>query len=255
MPRLNQILAIEKGLKTTVNKAVTDAYHLIQKAALMTGMSRTYRPIDDESTEILPSEYQKVQVNAMDVFAEALRIQGRLIDVTAVKDFANRNAVADVVLDGVTLIGSVPVTHLLFLEKQLTDMQTFINKLPVLDPSETWTYDVDQNVYRTEPVETQRSKKVPRAQVLYPATEKHPAQVQAYTEDILVGYWTKTNFSGAVPQSVVRTLNARVERLLQAVKMAREEANSVEVADVHTAKPFIDYLLDGMRHNNLSRTN
>lgn len=36
--------------------------------------------------------------------------------------------VADVVVDGVVLATAVPVTHLLFLDKQLSDMRTFIAK-------------------------------------------------------------------------------------------------------------------------------
>ena len=68
MAKLNQIIAVEKGVKSAVSREVTDNYHQLQKAALLTGISRTYTPRDDEGDK-LPAEYTKVQVNAMDVYA------------------------------------------------------------------------------------------------------------------------------------------------------------------------------------------
>ncbi|MBA2680632.1 MAG: hypothetical protein H0U76_19830 [Ktedonobacteraceae bacterium] len=49
------------------------------------------------------------------------------------------------------------------LEKQLVDLHTFVRKLPVLDPSETWTLDSSADCWATEPVQTLKTKKVPPA--------------------------------------------------------------------------------------------
>lgn len=122
----------------------------------------------------------------------------RLFDVTATKDWANRTAAADVVVDGTVLLPQVPVPYLLFLEKQLTDLHTFVRKLPVLDASEAWNLDPSTDAWKTDPVRTIRTKKVPRNHVKAEATEKHPAQVEVYYEDVPVGYWTTVKFSGAL---------------------------------------------------------
>ncbi len=66
------------------------------------------------------------------------------------------------VVDGQTLVAQVPVTYLLFLEKQLVDMQTFIKKLPTLDASESWSFDASADCWATEPVQTVKTKKIPR---------------------------------------------------------------------------------------------
>lgn len=245
MTRLNQILAVEKGLKATANRAVTDLYHSFQKTALFTGISRVYRPADDDSKELLPAENQPVRMNAFRALQDATRALTRLIDVTAVKDYANTEAFADVKINGRVLLEAVPVSHLLFLEKQLIDLQTMVNKLPVLDPSVEWTYDDNAESYRSKAVETHRSKKVPRNHVLAAATDKHPAQVQVYQEDVLVGYWTKTDFSGAVPQAFVRTLIERIETVAAAIKQAREQANMIEVQDQSIGAPIMNYVLTG----------
>nr|WP_233508232.1 hypothetical protein [Spongiactinospora gelatinilytica] len=122
-------------------------------------------------------------------------------------------------------------------------MHTFISKLPTLDPAETRAQDEHTEAWRTEPVKTTRTKKVPRNHVLAAATDKHPAQVQVYNEDIVVGYWTKVAFSGALPQRRVNELLARVQKLQEAVKYAREEANGTEVVDQKIGEKVFAYLL------------
>ncbi|MEV0755945.1 hypothetical protein [Streptosporangium sp. NPDC050280] len=240
--KLNQILAVEKGVKSDTQRKVTDAYHTTQKNALLSGLSRTYQPIDDEG-EQLPPESTRVQVQGEDLLKQVGAALTRLFDVTATKDWANCSARADIKVDGSTLLEDVPVTYLLFLEKQLVDLHTFIAKLPVLDAAEAWTLDQSTDCWRTEPVKTTRTKKVPRNHVKAEATDKHPAQVEVYHEDIVVGFWTKVTFSGAVPQKRVNELLERVGRLQNAVKFAREEANGTEITYQRVGEKVLGYVL------------
>ena len=239
--KLNQIIAIEKGVKSSSFQELTDAHHLLQKPSLLVGISRTYQPRDEEG-EPFPPEFTRVQASAETVIKDTAKILTKLFDVTAAKDWANCQAKADIVVDGRTLAADVPSTYLLFLEKQLVDMYTFVKKLPTLDPSETWTYDASSDSYTTEPVQTAKTKKVPRNHVKAEATEKHPAQVDVYMEDIVVGYWKTVKFSGALPASRVKELLDRVEKLQQAVKFAREEANGIEVQDKRVGETLFSYL-------------
>src|SRR5690606_37924291 len=132
-------------------------------------------------------------------------------------------AKADVVVNGTVILSQVPATYLLFLEKQLTDLHTFVRKLPVLDASETWTFDNSADCWATEPLQTTKTKKIPRNHVKAEATEHHPAQVEVYYEDVIVGHWRTAKFSRALPATRVNELIERVEKLQQAVKFAREE--------------------------------
>lgn len=181
-------------------------------------------------------------MKAEDVLRTTAATLSRLFDVTATKDWANTEARADVVVDGRTLVADVPVTYLLFLEKQLTDLRTFVRKLPVLDAAEAWNHDASTDSWKTEVVRTIRTKKVPRNHVKAEATEKHPAQVEVYYEDIAVGYWTTVKFSGALPARRVNELLERVEKLQQAVQFAREEANGSEVTDRRVGDAVFGYL-------------
>ncbi|WP_320783825.1 hypothetical protein [Streptomyces sp. CRN 30] len=241
MAKLNQIIAVEKGVRAKSLQDVTAAHQKVQKPALLAGIARTYQPKDEEG-EQLPPESTRVQVQAEDVLRETAASLTRLFDVTATKDWANRTARADVVVDGRTILAEVPVGYLLFLEKQLGEVQAFVKKLPVLDAAESWALDPSTDWWKTEPVRTIRTKKVPRNHVKAEATEKHPAQVEVYHEDVPIGYWTTVKFSGALPARRVNELVERVEKLQQAVKYAREEANGAEVIDQRAGDAVFGYL-------------
>jgi hypothetical protein len=241
MTSLHQILAAEKGVKGRTARTFTDAHHAVAKTALLSGITRTYQPNDDDG-ERLPSESTPVQINARDAIAEVTTALTELFDVVITKDAANQVASADLRVNGSVLVPDVPVTTLLFLEKQLIDIYTFVRKLPVLDPAEQWHLDEQRGHYATAPVQTARSKKIMKTHIAYPATTEHPAQTQTYGEDIQVGLWTTLKFSGALPAARVAELTARVVTLQKAVTAARQAANSMEIADRRMGDVVLGYL-------------
>lgn len=241
MTKLNQLVAVENGKKTRTKTRLTELHHVSQKTALLEGINRTYEAKDEEGDR-LPSESTRVQVRLNEVLKDVAETLTDLFDVTLTKEVGNTQAKADVVVDGKVLVKSAPVTYLLFLEKQLVDVRTFVSKLPVLNPAYRWEFNDQEGVWQTEPEKTVRTKKVPKAFVKAPATDKHPAQVEVFNEDVIVGQWTKVQTSGAVPAARRAELLTRVDNLLEAVKFAREEANSQEVTDKKTGKAVFDYL-------------
>jgi hypothetical protein len=242
MPKLNQVISIATGKKTDTKKAVTAIYHGLQKTELFNGMTRTYSPIDEEG-ETLPSEKKIVQKNAVDEFAKALKLFSDLFDVIATQENANCSAKADIMVEGVALAKEVPVTYLLFLEKQLDDILTIINAMPTLSPDVNWIQSSTDRQYLSEPVVSIRTKKVPKSFLKAPATDKHPAQVEVFTEDVPVGRWTKVDQSTAIPSQERENLVNRVAKLREAVKMAREEANSMNTVDVRVGQAITQYIL------------
>lgn len=241
MTKLNQILAIEKGTKSRTQRDLTDAHHALQKQQLLTGIARSYRP-DQEDGEQFPPEATRVQVRAQDLIKRTEEVLTELFDVTATKDETNCGARADIVVDGRKVLENVPVTTLLFIEKQLIDLHTFVKKLPVLDPSETWAFDAAQDCFATSPVQTVKTKKIMRNHVKAEATDKHPAQVDVFSEDVKVGTWNTVKFSGALPQRMVTNYLVKVEALQKAVKYAREEANGAEAKSRSIGKEVFGFL-------------
>lgn len=228
MPKLNQIIALTAGKKSQAHKTITEAYQNLQKTSLLEGISRNYKPKDDEG-EQLPPEKKLVQSKVKDSVRGVVAALTDLFDIVATQDQANCQARANVQVDGTVVLKNVPVTTLLFLEKQLVDIHTFVEKLPTLDPGEAWSYNPDVDHYASEPYQTTKTKKVMKNHVKAEATKEHPAQVETYTEDVVVGYWTTIKFSGSIPAKEKNELLDRVRKLQEAVKLAREEANGMEV--------------------------
>lgn len=243
MGLLNQVIAVVTDKKKTALESLTAAYHKIQKPELFAGISKTYRPRDEDGDR-LPSEQNRVQVKVRELISEVRKPLIDMYDTVATQDAANCNAIGNIVVDDNIILEDIPVTTLLFLEKQVNDIKTFVSKLPTLDPSEKWDYDSNADCYATEPAETTRSKKISKPVVLYEATDKHPAQVQVQSEDILAGYWKTIKFSGAIPAKEKNAMLDRVRQLHEAIVKAREQANSMTVTEVRIGQEVLDFVFE-----------
>lgn len=245
MAKLNQIIAVEKGIKSKSTSEISELYKAIQKPELFNGFDKTYQSKDNDD-ETLPPERKRVQFNAAEVMRSIERSMTDLIDVTARKDWTNCVAKADVVVDGQKIFSQAPVSFLLFMEKQLTDLRTFVSKMPLLDEGESWTKDTNSGLYKTAVTQTHRTKKVSKPIVLYPATQEHPAQTQMVTEDIIAGFWSLVKQSGAMPKTDNNEIADKIEKLLRAVKEAREAANvEDEVPVPNVGEAVFTYLMEG----------
>lgn len=242
MPKLNQIVAVVNGKKSEALKALTQIYRRCEVGDLFNGLTRQYKPKDDDG-ERYPDENKGVVTTVDQTVAEFKEVMTGLLDVVATQDYNNGDAKADVTVDGTVILKDVPVTYLLFLEKQLLNLENFVSKLPTLDVAEKWTMDENSGVYKSEVNRTLKTKKVLQSKVLYEATDKHPAQIEKWNEDVVIGEWLNTKMSGAISQKDRKTLVEKVKRLQDAVKFAREQANSIDVQDVKVGEKIFNYLL------------
>ena len=244
--RLNQIIAIEKGTKARVYGQFTELHKAGQKPDLFAGLSRNYRKADD-AEESLPPERKRVQYVASEMLRQWERLHGELMEVVARKDWTNCVAKADVMVDGIVICFGAPVSFLLFLEKQMNDLRTFAAALPILDEGEVWTKDANSGLYMTEKTETHRTKKISEPIVLYPATKEHPAQTQMGSKDVIAGYWEQVKQSGALPKTHKQRLLERLDKVIKAIKQAREAANMQEEEEAPEVAPAIyGFLLDNL---------
>lgn len=232
MPKLNQINALVTGRKGEAEKVVGDIYKVLQKPELFTGRQRVYRPHDDVNGEKLPSETQKIQQRCDLLIEQAKAKWIELWDLTFTQDAANQQARANVEVDGQSVLKDVPVTSLLFLEKQVNDLETFVSKMPTPDSSEDWTHDANVGLLKSKPAESVRTRKEPSHYEKSPATKEHPAQVEFFHKDVPVGTWTSTMFSSAMPADRKSAIMARVKKLKDAIKLAREQANMIDATPI-----------------------
>jgi hypothetical protein len=242
MTKLNQIIAVANGKKTACTSKISTIYHTLQRGDAFGGFERKYQPIDDEG-ETLPSERKVIQETVNEQLSAVQESFVELMDIIATQEFANCEAKADVVVDDVAVLKAVPVTYMLFLEKQLDHLKSIVTKLPVLASDVKWNKsDSDANVYVADTVTTNRTRKVPKAFVKAPATDKHPAQVEMFTEDVVVGLWNRTDMSSAIPATRRDEMLKKIEQLREATKMAREEANSLVITKKEVARSITDFI-------------
>ena len=244
MAKLCQVIALANGRKTSTEKALTEIHRKTEKDVLLIGHERHYQP-KHEDGEKQPSESKLVQVKVVEALKDAKTILTNLWEIVGVQDVGNTIAKADVVLeDGTVLATSVPVKHLLFLEKQLDNITKLISSLTILDPAQDWTYDSNKDSWVSKPITTLRTKKTTVPLVLSPATDKFPAQVKDITEDVVVGTWQQVNYSGGIPAKVKKDALERLTQVKDAVKSARELANQQDVEDVDVNSKILDFIFD-----------
>lgn len=243
MSKLNQVIAVEKGVKNRVKTNISTLYKAVQKPALFDGFVKNWEK-KEEDGEDRPAERRRVQLNVEDVLETASETLTELFDVTAQKDFANCEARADVTIGGKALLTGVPATYLLFLEKQLLDVKTLVSALPTLSADEDWHLDTALGLFKTDPVSTHSKVKVQEPITLAPPTVEHPAQTQLITRDVVVGSWNTVRQSGAAVEANKKKIIRKVELLIKAVKYAREEANETAAPNKSIGTVVFEYLFN-----------
>lgn len=237
---LSQLLAVEQSISAETHKRITELYHLLAKTTLFNGYVRTYQKINEEDAGI-PDEEHLIQYEVNKVINDMITTMISRIDTVATRDNTNSSAKADLILPNGT-VESVPVTHLLWLEKEIAHVIDFIANLPVLNAGAKWIKDADLGIYRSKETKTQRTKKVPKSVVLYPATDKHPAQVEKYHEDVVIGYYNLTDFSATISSVDKQALLVKAREVLQCVKIAREQANCAHVVSMNIGEMIMNYI-------------
>lgn len=246
--KLGQIAVRLDGKKTAATDAVTALYKQVQKPALFNGYVRRYTPYTQDGANdqslTQPPESVMVQLRFRELLAQARKEWTALIDGTYSQDVGNTKARADIVVDGGVLAAQVPITTLMFLRKQWTNILTFVKAIPTPDPAVSWEYDINQGLLKSKEAQTvQRTKKVPYKFEKAAATDKFPAQVEVYMEDAPIGEYTRIDFCGGCPYEVKNQLVDNLTKLIEAIKVAQEVANmTTEAADLMIADPLFNFV-------------
>ena len=234
MAKLHERIGLRKG-EIGRNKArLTEILHGFKKPVIFGGFAKSYEAVD-EGGEQLPGENKRVQRKVSDDLTSIRESLRALWDTVGSVEAGNCEAKADIVVGGTPIMENVPVTNLLFLEKQLTDLRTATENIPTLSPDFNWSLDENSGLYKTGEVKTHRNVKHMQPIVLHPPTVEHPAQTQLVEETKLAGYWNSVQHSGAMPATQKTILVGRVEQMLDAVKAARARANGEEAPNVDTS--------------------
>ncbi len=248
MTKLHEVLAVEGDLKGAAEKIFAETINTFSKKEHhFTRRLKTYQSKDEEG-ETFPAEKQDMVTTVPLKLDHTKSVVSRYLDAVAQKEVTNTCASAKIEIDGVPLIDQeLPATLLLALEGKLKQIREVYEAIPTLDPAETWTWDSKTNTYEAEPRETFKSKKVMKNHVKAPATDRHPAQVDTYNEDVRVGTWTEKKWSGMVTPAEKSELIARLDKLTQAVKQARQRANDRAVEKLQVGEAIFGFINEPLK--------
>ncbi len=186
--KLCQVIGLTASAKAAAKKTTEEAYHAFAKSDLFSGLNRTFH-VTMEGEPPRPTENKNPQQSVKNLLAAVRRDLTGLFDVLATQDAGNCKAKADIVVDDKVLVKDVPVTTLLWLDKQVTDLTTVVSKLPLRDGAETWTPSAEVAGYVGETRKNNVTVKRPEVLVKYQHTPEHPAQTELIHKDVTVGYW------------------------------------------------------------------
>lgn len=249
MGKLHELLAVEGDLKGAAEKILAETVNTFtKKEHHFTKRHKSYQPLE-EGGEPFPPENQEMVTTVEAKLDHTAGIVGKYLNAMAEKELTNTEAKAQIIVDGVPLLQEeLPATLLLALEGKLKQIREIYNSIPTLDPAETWKWDNQTRTFEADAKESFKLKKVMKNHVKAPATDKHPAQVEVYSEDVRVGKWTEKKWSGMLTPAQKSDLIAQIDKLTQAVKQARQRANDAQVkktADIAAALfDFINKPLD-----------
>lgn len=249
MTTLGQIVGITKGTRTSAQRDFDAIYKTFQKPQLFNGFTKTHTPF--EGTMQQPAQDQLVQENATTLLQRMEQVLTRAFDVEATKDYTDTKAKANVILsDGTVLLTGVPVSHLLWLEKQFSNFVTVFRALPIQSAAETWdaAANLDLGVLRTPAQDTPTTKKDVDFRVVWAPQEgqSQPPEIREVTRDVQSGIWTTVKFTSAISPQDKELLVSRATDLLNATKQAIVQANHQEAQDVSEGSRIFSFLFDGI---------
>ena len=242
---LGQAVAKAINVRKESDLIVNAANHALAKPALLEGILKTYSPRDEEG-ERLPQEGTRVQATAEEIIEKIRAARAELWDACAARDFTNSasSTCADVVVDGNVLIERAPMPYLLWLDKQIDELEAFARRLPTLSAATTWNGSGNRGVYTSDPVETIRTITEQKAVPVFQPTAQHPGQAHMIQEQKAVGTWKTIKYSGAVPVERKEAILKKVAKLRTAVHYAREQVKRVEAQQPAVGARVFDYLFD-----------
>jgi hypothetical protein len=241
--KLHELLAVEQDRKNKANQVLGEIKNTFaKKDPYFDGMIKKYLPMDENSEQI-PDENKEIVMTVKEKVQEMMETVISAIDANISKEETNASNVAKAeLIVGEDNLGTYSATSLLAIESHLTKLKELYEGLPVLDPTRKWSFDAQKGFFRTDEEVKFRSIKLPKVIVKYEATKEHPAQTELLYLDQQIGKYETTYFSGKVTPTQKNEILKRVDKLLEAVKVARSKANNVEVNNMKVGKKIFDFI-------------
>lgn len=240
--RMATHIAVEKEVKSAWEKIKAETFKVFKGSDLFVGMEKTYTP-KSENEEPLPPAKKEAVTTVSERLDWTQKFLIPLLDYELTRDSGNMSAKADIKIGDSVLVAQVPVTTLLSLEKRLKELREIYNSAPTLDQSRKWDKNPQNPRFlQYGPVTTYRTKKVTKGVILAPATKEHQALIEKVVEEVQIGTFQETIWSGALTPGDKAKYLDRIDKLITAVQVAREVANEVMVTPAQMGDALLKFI-------------
>lgn len=243
---LHELLAVEGDLEGTFKKIVEETKSTFKnKPAHFLGSHRKLEMFADDDKTEYPEEHKAIDETVGSKLEYTAKPIKRYFDAVLQKEATNQTAKADLVVDGKVLAEGLPATFLLGLESRLKIVRSIYNEIPTLDPGIEWEKDEakGKGIFKTKyPEEKLKTAQTIQHKVLYEATKEHPAQLERWQEALNVGKFIKQTWSGMISPYDKSMYLERIDKLIRAVKKARQKANTAEVVKLKIGDTLFNFI-------------
>lgn len=234
MTVLHELLAVEKGKKTTWNTILTETLKKFGNSSTYfrgstTRLAMIARTPENERLEMSEAKDNKMPTTVALTLGWALDRYVEFEKVEALKHHTNLIAKADVVVGGNVWFSDVPAPYLLGLLERVTKIREAVLASPTLDAGNTWTWDPTSNYWLSPDVNRVKTEKKVDTKIVVPATEQHPAQTRDVSADVPVGMYTDRKMTSELTAVQKSDAILLLDNLLVGIKQAISRANTQEV--------------------------
>lgn len=250
-PKLHEILAVLADLEGTAKKVHDETVATFaKKAGHFQAAHRTLSMFDDarKAEEAGAEQRSELVTTVPDKLDYMSKSHAKYWDALLQQEKTNQVATASLIVDGVTIAENLPATFLLAMEKRLKTLRSIYSTIPTLDPGVEWVPDENagKNIFKTaNPEKTQKQEKAMKHQILVQPTEHHPAQIEKWADNVVVGTYSITRQSSMITPAQKSEYLGRVDNLIREVKKARQRANSTDVVKENVGHRLFKYITEG----------
>jgi hypothetical protein len=246
MGKLHQLLAVESDLDNIQKNALEESRIVFaKKQQLFFGWIKRLEVFDANDTTVYPEERFEMTTTVDDRLNFQNEFVVKYLDALLQKESTNQNAKAAITINGKDITSELPATYLLGLEKKLVMIRAVYHAIPTLPQGVRWKEDpeIGENIYRAmDKDEKFKTKKCFKHQILVEPTDHHPAQIEKWEEQENVGKYITEKWSGMVTSAKKAKLLKRLDKLIIAVKKARQKANDIDASKDKVGQLLFDYI-------------
>ena len=255
MPKLHELLAVEKTKSAAANKLLTETQAKFGKFEYFQGHTKSLKMIEDSpqnaAIEAAAAETRQLPTTVYDTLAYTLKYWADAEDIILQKNITNQSAKADIEFRGTVIAKDVPVDELLGLETRLESLRKVLDHMPTLNAGTNWVpsllSDSQHSWMLANPEKTIKTEKTTTPVVLYEATKEHPAQIKEVTVDKTVGTFQLLKYCGAATSQQKANVISVLDDLTSEVKKARMRANCAEVQSNKIGGTIVNLILEQLK--------